>query len=138
MSPSGRQWVIRDALDEAADTIATLSRQLAEAQEKVERLREAAVMANNRLETAVYPLAGGTEICEHCIDVARSYLQDALTPAPQVAYDKSSGAVAAVRSDAENERLRTALFAAQDMLADGHPYGHIAALLAGATKSKGD
>jgi hypothetical protein len=42
---------------------------------EVEKLREAIVMADNRLETAAYKIGDEVETCEHCIELARSYLK---------------------------------------------------------------
>ena len=57
-------------------------------------------------------------------------LQD---PAQMCVYlDKLEAEIERLRED--NTRLRAALDTAHNMLAAGHPYGHIAALLAGAIK----
>lgn len=41
------------------------------------RMREAIEMAENRLECALY---GENPVCKHCVDLAQSYLQEALAP----------------------------------------------------------
>jgi hypothetical protein len=41
----------------------------------IAELREAIVMADNRLEAA---MLGDEDICRHCIELARSYLQEHL------------------------------------------------------------
>lgn len=46
---------------------------ICEAADEIERLREIIAMTDNRLEAAM--LDGG--VCEHCVEVARSYLQEA-------------------------------------------------------------
>lgn len=48
--------------------------------EREEVLREAIVMTLNRLEAAVL---GDQAACKHCIDVAASYLQEALASPAQ-------------------------------------------------------
>ena len=58
-------------MNKAADEIEKL-------RAEIDRLREAITMADNRLETALYKIGDETEICEHCISLAKSYLQDAL------------------------------------------------------------
>lgn len=42
---------------------------------QIERLREAIEMAENRLECALY---GEEPVCKHCVELAQSYLQEAL------------------------------------------------------------
>lgn len=59
------------------DTIATLTRQVLSYQEQLDdkaELREAIVMAENRLEAALI----GDDVCKDCVELARSYLTDAL------------------------------------------------------------
>lgn len=46
---------------------------------EIERLREAIEMAANRLECA---LSEDDPVCKHCIKLAHSYLDDALSPLP--------------------------------------------------------
>jgi hypothetical protein len=46
---------------------------------EIERLCEAIVMAENRLEAAML----GTDVCRHCVELARSYLKEAI-PTPGV------------------------------------------------------
>jgi len=42
---------------------------------EIERLREAMAMAANRLSVAVIRLENGEQdVCEHCLDLAKSYL----------------------------------------------------------------
>ena len=54
----------------AAD-MAEMRGKLKKSEAEVKRLREWIVMADNRLECSS---------CERCVDVARSYLKEALTP----------------------------------------------------------
>lgn len=61
-----------------------------EAADEIERLREAITMAANRLEVAVVCTEdGGRDVCEHCIDLALSYLKIDVTSDTPKTEDKT-------------------------------------------------